>query len=77
VVRTEAGIRELRRHLSTYLRRTEAGKTVVSIRFGWSIGRIAPSGQSAEAQIEALSQTGLISWSGRKLQPLTPMARVR
>lgn len=75
MIQTRAGIRELKRRLSVYLRRVEAGGTVVITKRGRPIGRIVPWSQSAEAQLEALNQAGVIAWNGRGLQPLAPVAR--
>ncbi len=73
----ETGIRELKTHLSAYLRRVEAGQTVVITKRGKPIGRIVPVSQSTEAQIDTLSQAGLIAWNRQKLQPLAPVAQAR
>ena len=44
---------------------------------GKPIGRIVPVEQSTTAQIDALSQAGLIAWNKQKLQPLAPVAKAR
>jgi len=74
---TEAGIRELKAHLSSYLRRVEVGETVVITRNGKPIGRIVPITESTDAQLESLRQSGLIAWNEENLQPLAPVAQVR
>ena len=74
---TEAGIRELEAHLSSYLRRVEAGQTVLITRHGKPIGRIVLITESMEAQLDSLRQARLIAWNKRKLQPLAPVAQVR
>jgi prevent-host-death family protein len=71
------GIRDLKANLSAYLRRVEAGQTVVITRHGKPIGRIVPISQSVEAKLEALNQVGLIAWNQRKLQPLAPVAKLQ
>jgi prevent-host-death family protein len=73
----QTGIRDLKTHLSSYLRQVEAGQTVVITRHGKPIGRIVPVTQSTETQIEALSQAGLIAWNRQNLQPLAPVAQAR
>lgn len=77
MIQTRAGIRELKRRLSVYIRRVEAGGTVIITKRGQPVGRIVPWAQSAEAQLEALNQAGVIAWSGRKLQPLVPVAQAK
>ena len=76
-MQTEAGIRELKTRLSTYLRKVEAGETVLITKHGKPIGRIVPEAQPIEEQLEALSQAGLIAWSGEKLKPLVPVAKAK
>lgn len=73
----QAGVRDLKTHLSSYLRQVEAGQTVVITRRGKPIGRIVPISQSTEAQLDTLDQAGLIAWNKRKLQPLAPVAQAR
>ncbi len=41
------------------------------------IGLLVPSRLPLEARMQALIQTGLVAWSGRKLAPITPVAEVR
>jgi len=77
VIQTEAGIRELKARLSAYLRQVKAGGTVIITDRGQPIGRIVPLGQPTEVQLEALSQAGLIAWSGEKLLPLAPVAQAK
>lgn len=73
----QTGVRDLKIHLSAYLRKVEAGQTVVITKHGKPIGRIMPVGQSTETQIETLSQAGLIAWNRQRLEPLTPVAQAR
>jgi len=75
MVQSEVGIRELKAQLSAYLRHVKAGGTITITERGTPIGRIVPLAQSTEAQLEALSQAGLVAWSGEKLPPLVPAAR--
>ncbi len=74
---TETGIRDLKAHLSSYLREVEEGRTVVITKHGKPIGRIVPVTESTEAQLDTLRQAGLIRWNSRKLQPLAPVAQAR
>ena len=76
MVQNKVGIRELKAELSAYLRHVKAGGTVTITERGTPIGRIVPLARSTEAQLEALSQVGLVAWSGERLPPLAPVARV-
>ena len=62
--------------LSAYLRHVKAGGTVTITERGTPIGRIVPLARPTEAQLKALSQVGLVDWSGERLPPLAPVARV-
>jgi len=77
MMRTKAEIRELKAQLSAYLRQVKAGGTVIITERGKPIGRIVPIAQSTEAQLTALSQVGLIAWSGEKLSPLAPVVQTK
>ena len=72
---TKAGIRELKAHLSAYLRQVKAGGTVTITERGEPIGQIVPLEQPTEARLETLKQAGLIAWNGERLPPLAPVAR--
>lgn len=74
---TEVGIRELKAHLSRYLRRVKAGATLVITERGKPIGRLLPIKPDAETRLAELAQVGLLEWSGRKLAPRQPVARPR
>jgi prevent-host-death family protein len=74
---TQAGIRELKTHLSAYLRRVEAGEPVTITRRGRPIGRIVPLDRPIESRLEALQQAGMIAWSGERLSPLAPVAQAQ
>jgi prevent-host-death family protein len=71
------GVRELKSQLSKYLRQVKAGRTVVITEHGKAVGRLVPAEMSLEDKIEALRRAGLIRWSGRKLKPMKPIARVK
>ena len=63
------GIRELKTHLSEYLRRVERGATIrVTVR-GRTIATIEPPVASREASwIREMAAEGRIAWSGGKPQ---------
>ena len=69
-------VRELEARLSYYMQQVKAGATLVVTEQGEPIGRIVPS-SPVEARMYELVQAGTIAWDGRKLAPLTPVARAR
>lgn len=77
MTQTTVGIRELKVRLSSYLRQIKGGATLVITERGKPIGRIVPASPSVEARVQELIQAGLVAWSGRKLSPMTPVARTR
>jgi len=74
---TNVGVRELKAHLSAYLRRVKAGVTVVITDRGTPVGRIVPEPASLEARLKGLAAAGVIEWSGERLEPVAPPARLR
>lgn len=74
---TVIGIRDLKTHLSRYLRQVKAGATLVITERGKPIGRIVPILPAAEARLQELLQAGMVAWSGHKLRPRPPVAQVR
>jgi prevent-host-death family protein len=73
----QVGVRELKSRLSHYLRQVKAGQSVIITERGRPVGRIVPVAQTLEERLEAMAQAGLIAWSGKKLEPMSPLARVR
>ena len=71
------GVRELKSRLSEYLRQVKAGRTIVITEHGKTVGRIVPAHQSLEEKMQALVKAGLAEWSGKRLPPMKPVARVR
>ncbi len=72
------GIRELKSHLSAYLRRIKAGETVVITDRGTPVGRLMPVETSREETLRHLEAAGILSWSGRKLAAdIRPGPKVR
>ncbi|MGQ9626142.1 MAG: type II toxin-antitoxin system Phd/YefM family antitoxin [Anaerolineae bacterium] len=71
------GIRELKAHLSAYLKQVKAGAILIITERGHPIGRIVPVSQKLEERVQELSQAGLVAWSGKSLQPTAPVARSR
>jgi len=73
----QVGIRELKAHLSEYLRRVKAGETVVVTDRGTPVGRIVPVGEPLTNRLQAMAEAGLLLWSRTKLEPMAPVARAR
>jgi prevent-host-death family protein len=74
---TRVGIRELKAGLSSYLRRVKAGNTLVVTERGKPVGRIVPARESLEERVRDLVEAEVVAWSGRRLGPIQPVARVR
>jgi prevent-host-death family protein len=70
-------IRELKSRLSHYLRLTRKGVAVVITDRGVPIGRIVPLGLDLGERLAAMRATGQVQWSGRKLRPRAPVAKLR
>ncbi len=74
---TTVNIRELKSHLSHYLRLTKAGETVEITERGTPIGRIVPTALSVADRLESMTRSGLLLWNKRKLKRKKPAAAVR
>ncbi len=71
------GVRELKSHLSEYLRRVKIGQTIVITERGKAVGRIMPAETSLEERMRAMVKAGLAEWNGKRLPPTKPVARVK
>lgn len=71
------GIRELKAHLSSYVRQVKSGASVVITEHGRPVGRIVPISLSLEARLQLLAEAGLAIWSGQGLAPMAPVAHTR
>jgi len=71
------GIRELKAHLSSYVRQVKSGASVVITEYGKPVGRIVPIGPSLETRLDELIEAGLAEWSGRKLSSMVPVAHTQ
>ena len=63
--------------LEPLLRLAKAGQIVEITYWGKPVGRIVTVASSVEERIEATRRSGLLSWNGRKLEPLKPVAKLR
>jgi prevent-host-death family protein len=71
------GIRELKSRLSECIREVRGGGTIVVTEHGRPVARMIAVASSLRERLEALSDAGGIMWSGRRLKPTKPLARVR
>jgi prevent-host-death family protein len=71
------GIRELKSTLSECVREVKSGRTIVVTEHGQPVARIIPEAISFRERIDALRKSGSIAWSGRRLRPAKPVAKVR
>jgi prevent-host-death family protein len=73
----QVGVRELKSRLSHYLRQVKAGQTVTVTEHGKPVATLSPVAQTLEEKLEAMAEAGLLEWSGKKLEPMEPVAAVR
>jgi prevent-host-death family protein len=70
---TRVGTRELKSHLSEYLRRVKAGQTVAVTERGRVIGHIVPAPLTLEQRLQALADAGfLVLGRDGKRKPYRP-----
>jgi prevent-host-death family protein len=71
------GIRELKSTLSECIREVKAGRTLVVTEHGDPVARMIPETASLRQRLDALRSAGSVTWSGRRLRRIQPVARVR
>ena len=71
------GIRELKSKLSECVREVRSGGTIVVTEHGRPVARMIADASSMSERLEMLTSAGGIVWSGRRLKPSKPVARVR
>jgi prevent-host-death family protein len=71
------GVRELKAHLSEYLRQIKMGKTIVITEHGKLVGRLIPAGLSLSEKMEALQRAGILRWNGKKLPKVKHRPKLR
>lgn len=69
------GIRELKTHLSRYLRELRPGSSLTITERGRPVARIVPIEPGLEERIQELVELGLLAWDGRRLPPASPVGR--
>ena len=73
LLQVTVGIRELKRHLSSYIREARSGASVIITNRGEPVARLMPMGRSLEERMGDLVDAGLLGWSGKKLAGITPV----
>jgi prevent-host-death family protein len=76
-MQTSTGIRELKTHLSHYLRRVQAGEIIIITDRGRPIGQLVPYHQTVEERLAQLQASGLIEWSGEHPDTAAPVAEAQ
>lgn len=72
------GIRELRDHLSQYLKRVKAGEQVIVTERGRAIAQLVPVEPGTERDaLDTLLREGVARWAGGKPQGAAHPAKVR
>lgn len=73
-MQNSAGIRELKTHLSHYLKKVKLGESVVITDRGKPVGRIVPvdEPESIEERSRQLVAAGLVEWNGERFDPPPP-----
>ncbi len=71
------GIRELKSKLSECVREVRDGGTIMVTEHGRPVARMIADASSLDERLTVLANAGRILWSGRRLNPTTPVARVR
>jgi prevent-host-death family protein len=61
------GVRDLKAHLSEYLRQVRSGQTIVITDHGKAVGRIMPVEQTLDERLRSMQEAGLIAWNGQTL----------
>ena len=64
------GVRNLKAHLSEYLRQVRHGQTITITDHGQIVGRILPVAQPLEERLRSLQEAGLLAWNGQFLPSL-------
>lgn len=73
----KVGIRELKAKLSSYIQEVKKGNSVVITERGRTVGRIMPPQESLEDRVRDLVRSGIASWSGKRLKPGRPIAKLK
>jgi len=72
---TTVGLRELKSHLSDYVRQVKAGATVTITERGKPVGRLVPVEATLDEKLSGLVDSKVVAWSRQTLGPVEPPAR--
>ena len=70
----KVGTSELKSKLSEYMRRVKSGETIIVTKHGKTIGQIIPVKSTIQEKLQAVVDSGLAEWGGKKFQPGQPLA---
>lgn len=73
MTQTTVGVRDLKTHLSEYLRQVKGGATVIITEHGRPIGRLVPEPESPAERLQHLVDAGVILWSGTEVPAFEPV----
>ena len=73
----KVGVRELKAHLSAYLRRTETGERLTVTDRGRAVAVLSPIESTRVDWVHGLVSEGLARWGGGKPVGLTPRIKSR
>jgi len=65
------GLRELKTHLSKYIRQVKSGHTIIITNHGQPVARIVPAPRTIDEKLQAMIGAGLAEWNGQTLPPIT------
>src|SRR4051812_31113202 len=75
---TMVGIRELKAHLSEYLRRVKKGEAIAVSEHGKKIALLTPSKEGAGSSgLWELARRGIVEWSGGRPKGLRPLVKIK
>ena len=74
---TMVGIRELKAHLSEYLRRVKKGETIAVSEHGKEVVLMTPSGTSHRSCLWELVRQGKVEWNGKKPRGAWPLIKMK
>lgn len=72
-MKTVAGIRELKKQLSAYMRRVKAGETIIITDRGKPVGRLMPYSEALSDQLDLMQKSGFLAWSGSSVSDAEPV----
>lgn len=75
---TMVGIRELKAHLSEYLKRVKNGEAIAVSERGQKIALLTPSKKGVTSSgLWELARRGVVDWSGGRPKGLRPLIKIK